>query len=168
MKCQKCNINEANTHITQVINGIKTEVYLCKKCAAENSDLFSITSNLDHEFDSLFSNFWGTPKLNTKQIYGEKKCELCGMTQSVFLKTGKPGCHNCYTVFSDFFLRPLKQIHGSTKHTGKTPLSLGDTFKTESQISNLEVQLSQAVLQQNFEEAAILRDKIKKLKENSK
>ena len=30
MKCQKCNKNEATTHYTQIINGKKTEYYLCE------------------------------------------------------------------------------------------------------------------------------------------
>lgn len=37
MLCQKCNKNEANTYYSQVINGKKTEMYLCPQCAKEMS-----------------------------------------------------------------------------------------------------------------------------------
>ena len=37
MLCQKCNKNEANTYYSQIINGKKTEMYLCPQCAKEMS-----------------------------------------------------------------------------------------------------------------------------------
>ena len=33
MKCQKCGVNEATTHIKTMINGQYTEYYLCPDCA---------------------------------------------------------------------------------------------------------------------------------------
>ncbi len=163
MKCQKCNKNDATTHITKVINGIKTEMYLCSSCAGENADIFSFAPNIDHEFDSLFGSFWNTPAVS-KPLYEESVCKMCGTTRSQFLKTGKPGCSNCYAVFEDLLSRPLKQIHGSTKHTGKTPSRLGEMFKTEDKIAALMALLDAAVIQQNFEKSARLRDEIKNLR----
>ncbi len=163
MKCQKCNKNDATTHITKVINGIKTEMYLCSSCAGESADIFSFEPNIDHEFDSFFGSFWNTPAVS-KTLYEESVCKMCGTARSQFLKTGKPGCSNCYAVFEEFLSRPLKQIHGSTRHTGKTPSKLKDAFKTEDKITALKSQLDAAVAQQNFEEAARLRDEIKSLR----
>ena len=165
MKCQKCNQHEATTHITQIINGHKTEMYLCRECAEENQDFLSFKSGFDKDFDNLFGGFWGgMPKISTGT--STKKCELCGMTQNQFIKSGKPGCSNCYTVFQDLLLRPLKQIHGSTRHTGKIPERSGKGIKTADQIEELQTKLNRAVMEQNFEEAAVLRDKINELKAN--
>lgn len=163
MKCQKCNQRTATTHITQVINGHKTEMYLCRECAEENQDFFSFKSGFDTEFDSLFSGFWGgQPKISSG--INTQKCDLCGMTQGQFIKSGKPGCPNCYTVFQDLLLRPLKQIHGSSHHTGKIPARSGKSIKTADQIEKLQTKLNLAVMEQNFEEAAKLRDRINELK----
>lgn len=165
MKCQKCNQRDATTHITQVINGNKTEMYLCRECAEENQDFFSFKSGFDTDFDNLFSGFWGgQPKISSAAP--SAKCDLCGMTQGQFIKTGKPGCSNCYTVFQDLLLRPLKQIHGSTRHTGKIPARAGKSIKTADRIEQLQTKLNRAVMEQNFEEAAKLRDKINELKAN--
>ncbi len=164
MKCQKCNKNDATTHITKVINGIKTEMYLCGICAAsESSDIFSFAPNIDHEFESLFGSFWSMPAVS-KTLYEENSCKICGTTRSQFLKTGKPGCSNCYAVFEDLLSIPLKQIHGSTRHAGKTPSKLSEALETEDKIVALRSQLDAAVAQQNFEEAARLRDEIKSLR----
>lgn len=165
MKCQKCNLNDATTHITQIINGNKTEMYLCRECAEDNQDFFSFKSGFDTEFDNLFSGFWGgQPKISSAAPL--KKCNLCGMTQGQFIKSGKPGCSNCYTIFQDLLLRPLKQIHGSTRHTGKIPARSGKSIKTADQIEQLQTKLNRAVMEQNFEEAAKLRDRINELKAN--
>ncbi|MBQ9757247.1 MAG: UvrB/UvrC motif-containing protein [Clostridia bacterium] len=163
MKCQKCNNNPATTHIKQVINGVKTEIYLCSECAGETPDFFSFAPNIDQEFDSLFGSFWNVPAVS-KTLYEEGNCKMCGTTRSRFLKTGKPGCSKCYTVFEELLMRPLKQIHGSTKHTGKTPSQLSRTFETEDQIAALQAKLDDAVSKQNFEEAAQIRDEIRMLR----
>ncbi len=164
MKCQKCNQRTATTHITQIINGHKTEMYLCRECAEENQDFFSFKSGFDTEFDSLLGGFWESqPKVSATP---SKKCDLCGTTEGQFIKSGKPGCSHCYTVFQDLLLRPLKQIHGSTRHTGKIPERSGKSIKTADQIEQLQTKLNRAVMEQNFEEAATLRDKINELKSN--
>ncbi len=167
MKCEKCGKFDANTHITKVINGIKTEMHLCSNCAEENQDFFCFKSGFDQDFDNLFSGFWHTPQLgqvNFSQNAVTERCETCGTDINEFLKTGKPGCTQCYTVFSKYFIRPLKQIHGSTKHTGKIPSRAGMEIKTANQLEKLQDELNHAVAQQNFEEAAKLRDEINRLK----
>ncbi len=165
MKCQKCGKNTATTHITQVINGNKTEMYLCGPCAEESQDLFPFKHGTDQEFENLFKGFWGVPTLSGKaSSQGAKKCNVCGTTERELLRYGKPGCSKCYTAFSDYFLRPLKEIHGSTKHSGKIPSRSGKGMKTEMEIEGLQSKLNEAVINQNFEDAAVLRDKIKLLK----
>ncbi len=169
MKCQKCNMNEATTHITQVINGTKTEMYLCRDCANESQELLNFNISLDQEFDNLFSGFWNSPHFalsKAQSLSASQKCDICGMTTSEFMRNGKPGCSNCYTVFSDFLLRPLKQIHGSNRHAGKIPARSGKYIKAADKIDKLQAKLSRAVMEQNFEEAALIRDQINELKAN--
>lgn len=165
MKCQKCNQHEATTHITQIINGHKTEMYLCRECAEGNKDFINFKSGFDTEFDNLLGGFWGgMPKISVNTSV--KKCDICGMTQNHFIKSGKPGCSNCYNVFQDLLLRPLKQIHGSTRHTGKIPERSGRDIRTADKIEELQTRLNRAIMEQNFEEAAVLRDEINELKSN--
>ncbi len=167
MKCEKCGKFDANTHITKVINGIKTEMHLCPQCAGESQEFFSFKSSFDQDFDSLFSGFWHTPQLGQSefsQSTASDCCNLCGTRLVEFLKTGKPGCTNCYNIFSKYLMRPLRQIHGSAKHIGKIPSRTGKEIKIASQLEQLQNSLNAAVSQQNFEEAARLRDEINRLK----
>lgn len=167
MKCEKCGKFDANTHITKVINGIKTEMHLCSQCAEESQEFFSFKSGFDQDFDNLFSGFWHTPQLGqpeSSQNTVSDRCNTCGTKLVEFLKTGKPGCTDCYTVFSKYLIRPLRQIHGSAKHVGKIPSRAGKDIKVAGQLEQLQNSLNIAVSQQNFEEAARLRDEINRLK----
>ena len=164
MKCQKCNINEATTHYTEIINGKKTEYFLCEECAKGDKILKGFKLGFDNEFDNLFSGFFG----NTMGIKAPETtvCRGCKMTFDEFLKGGRLGCSECYDTFASRLIKPLKQIHGSCEHMGKIPERLGLDLKKTRNIEKLEAELNNAIAEQNFEEAAKLRDKIKELKEN--
>ena len=167
MKCQKCNKYEANTHITKIINGVKTEVYLCPQCAAQSGEMADFSSGFDKEFDSFFSGFFGNTQLgasSNRQESAQNRCPLCGTTLNEVLKQGKLGCSECYDTFAAHLERPFKQIHGNTRHTGKIPSRCGGEIKLKAQIDSLQKELNGAVMEQNFEKAAELRDKINELK----
>ena len=86
------------------------------------------------------------------------------MTFSDFLNTGKLGCGDCYSAFRNRLIRPIKQIHGTYEHTGKVPVRGGGNVVREKKISKLESELNAAVMKQDFETAAKLRDEIKSMK----
>lgn len=171
MKCQKCGKNEANTHITKIINGEKTEMYLCENCAAESGELASFNSGFENEFQNFFSGFFGEPFFGGSKagLSAEtaKRCPVCGSTVSDITDRGRFGCSDCYKTFADYLLGPLKQIHGGNRHTGKIPKRAGKGIRREAQIDKLQSDLNLAVMNQDFEKAAELRDKIKDLKANN-
>lgn len=167
MKCQRCNKNEANTHITKIINGVKTELYLCHQCAEQSGEMTDFGLGFDKEFDSFFSGFFGGGQLGESMSHSlpaQKKCPLCGSVLNEVMKQGKLGCSECYKTFAEQLLRPLKQIHGNTRHTGKIPARCGGSIKRVAEIESLQSELNRAVMEQNFEKAAELRDKINELK----
>lgn len=168
MKCQKCNKNEANTHITKVINGVKTEQYLCSECAGESQELMNFQSGFDSEFDNFFSGFFANPfivgKAQSRKLDSGRSCGFCGTTLDDIERNGRLGCSQCYKSFGDFLLNPLKQIHGTNHHTGKIPNRAGRGIRHANEIEKLQNELSRAVMDQNFEKAAELRDKINDLK----
>ncbi len=165
MKCQKCGINEATTHIKQIINGHKSEVWLCHKCAGEENALSAFKQTNDYDFENFFSNLWGTSAPALKQTPNESICKTCGTTLRDIQSSGKLGCSDCYSVFERILQRPLKEIHGSCTHTGKLPKSSAKGMHLNHEIDKLKDELSRAVLDQNFEKAAELRDKIKELEQ---
>ncbi len=166
MKCQSCNKNEANTHITKIINGAKTELYLCSQCANESGEVSAFENGFDKEFENFFNGFFGSGQSGAAipQKTTEKQCPTCGTSLDEILKQGRLGCSRCYEIYREQLARPLKQIHGAAAHTGKIPTRCGRGIKRMAQIDRMQSELNRAVMEQNFEKAAELRDKINELK----
>lgn len=156
MMCEKCGINPAAVTLTQVINGKKTVTKLCAACAQENNVYKDF--NMDLGFSSLFSSFFNDAE---KQEITNEACPLCGMSKSEFMKTGKPGCAECYTTFESTMTPLLKKIHSTTTHTGKVLGTQGGN--SESKIDVLKAQLKEAIANEEYEKAARLRDEIKEM-----
>ncbi len=161
MKCQKCGKYEANTHITEIINGKKSEMFLCQSCAQLADDKPSYFTGFETDFNNLFSSLWPISKATSIPV--PLKCPNCGTSLSDIQKSGRFGCSECYTVFFDYIKKPLKEIHGNTKHVGKVPKRVLNNLKETNLINQLKEELESAVKLQNFEEAAVLRDRIKDL-----
>ncbi len=164
MKCQHCNEKEATTYIKKNINGKVTEMHLCSDCANELGvmDEFS-TENFFA--DTFFGNFLGAgiPAMNV--LTGVDRCEYCGSTFNDIVKSGKVGCAHCYSKFDDKLEPSIVKIHGKTSHVGKNVsyTEIPDKEDKKDQIKSLKDDLKLAVQEQRFEDAAILRDKIKDL-----
>jgi protein arginine kinase activator len=165
MLCQNCGKNEATTHIKRVVNGDMTETHLCASCAEHlgYGDMFSgFGFNLDDFFGGLLGE--DVPMLGAAEH--EEKCPKCGCTFSDIAKSGKLGCADCYRKFYDQLLPSLQRIHGKIKHTGKRAMVPHVESSKELKINpvvKLKEDLQKAIEAQNFEEAAVLRDRIKEM-----
>ncbi len=183
MKCQNCGENEANFRYTEIINGVKKEIALCEECK-QKLGLQGLDFNIPINFSSFFGDFLNEyddsslfPMLTKpKQL----KCDNCGMTYDEFMKDGKFGCSNCYNIFDSKIEPILKRIHGESKYLGrkgKLPkMSENITEEdephystskaepnNESDITELKKELKKLIKEERYEEAAVLRDKIKEL-----
>jgi len=77
-------------------------------------------------------------------------------------KEGRPlGCPDCYQTFAEALEGLLKTMHKGTRHVGKVPESLRQTRDLSDRLTLLQKKLSKAIEDEDFEEAAILRDEIK-------
>ena len=180
MMCQNCGKNEVTFRYTQVINGVKKELNLCDNCARElglkemNFSMpISFSSFLGDFFndysDTLLPSFMGTQTT---------KCKKCGESFDEFLNSGEFGCSNCYDLFEDRITPILKNLQGSTKHTGRgykkilSKISENETNKVakkeENEVTKLQKELQKAIKTENYEEAAKIRDKIKELEGSKK
>ncbi len=167
MLCQVCGKKNANVHVKQIVNDVKTEMMLCEDCAQN----LGVTSAIEEEFNSgfgdLFGSFFPSYVASPYRLdYSVSRCEKCGTSFEDVSSTGKLGCANCYKTFYDELLPYIKRIHGNTKHAGKVALcarACADNCK--SKIEELQIKLKRAVENQEFEQAAVFRDEIKKLKD---
>ena len=90
---------------------------------------------------------------------------MCGIKFVEFRNSGRLGCPHDYQEFREELQPLLENIHGDTRHCGKTPRRLPQSQQTQSELIQLRKQLHQAVTREAYEEAAQLRDKIRKLEE---
>ncbi|MDR3092095.1 MAG: UvrB/UvrC motif-containing protein [Clostridiales bacterium] len=164
MLCEKCNLQPASVHLTQLVNGEKTDIYLCNDCASENN--ISLTfNNLLHGF---LNSLYGAPPSGDsasprREALAGLACGECGLRFESFKKTGKLGCAKCYSHFRSELAQVIKNIQGGNIHEGKFPSRCAKSALAVREAEKLKLRLKRAVEREEFEEAARLRDEIKKL-----
>jgi len=167
MLCQECNQNKATVYVSKIVNGIKTEVQLCEKCAKEKGDIdlsFEPQFSLQNFFASFLGEPWA-PQKDKETIHPAKvQCGTCGLTFAQFSQIGRFGCSDCYHSFGDEKLQPLfRRIHGSIDHAGKVPRRIGGVTRIKREIGKLRKQLQEQIQEEEYEKAAEIRDKIRKM-----
>lgn len=161
MMCQSCGKAEATTHVKRIINGEATEAHLCADCAAALgfNDVFS---GFNFGFADLLGDFLSDAPVSALSA-NSVRCENCGSSFNDIVKSGKIGCADCYETFFDKLMPSIQRIHGKTKHEGKVPLNeVTNESKQEAKVAELRDKLNEAVKNEDFEQAAKLRDEIKK------
>lgn len=161
MLCNECGKNEANVHVTQIINGKKTETHLCEECAKKNQTFFNSNFSMENLFSSMLNNAF-----NSTTYLPSKGCSKCGMTYDEFRNIGKFGCSDCIDTFKPKLMPIVKNIQGYDIHSGKIPKRAGGSFKIQKDIEKLKAQLKYAIENEEYEKAAQLRDKIREMETN--
>lgn len=163
MLCQKCKVNEANTHVKSVVNGHYEEYMLCHECA-KSMGYTNMMSDFHSDFDSILGSFFSNALPERSQTV---RCKVCSSTYHDIQKSGQVGCANCYEVFLSDLMPSIRRIHGNTTHCGKKPCDVvnntEEKVETADELSKLKAELKNAIDEQNFELAAELRDKIKEM-----
>lgn len=151
MKCEICKINEASVHFKQVNDGETHEMFACEQCAAKNG--------FDPESPMSLTDFLFGVGMQAEPVfdYDDKKSCSCGLTRAEFLKKSRAGCQCCYEVFSVEMDAMIESMHKGVRHVGKVPATAMAVVEVES----LQNALDEAVRHEDFEEAAILRDRMR-------
>ena len=158
MLCQNCGKNEVNFRYTQVINGEKREIALCDKCAKK---LGLESLDFSREIEDLFNMSFEESFLPS------------------FARTNMLGSRNLGTIFNnDIFNNPFFEEVSQEPEQIETTSSLSDDEKQDvlKDIENatrknkqdnkkqkLESELEKAIKEERYEDAAKIRDEIKKL-----
>ncbi|KUP04594.1 hypothetical protein Q73_14785 [Bacillus coahuilensis m2-6] len=165
MVCQECGERPASLHFTKIVNGEKTEVHLCPVCAQEKNESFINSASaftVNHLLSGLFN--MATQKEAAVPPEPEMKCSQCNRTFQEFLQVGKFGCDHCYEAFENKLDPILKRVHsGNSSHKGKIPQRAGKKVFLKRQVQDLRQNLQQLITNEEFEEAAKVRDEIRHL-----
>lgn len=163
MLCQECNKKPATLHFTKIVNGEKTEFHICESCAREKGELIpgSPTGFSIHNLLSGLLDF--EPTSGSAAKAQPLRCDHCGLTYTQFSKLGRFGCSSCYKHFSERLDPLFKRVHGNTVHVGKIPKRTGGAIQYKKELEQLKKEMQQRIYQEEFEQAAKIRDKIKEL-----
>ena len=158
MLCDICHKNIATVHLTEIINDKVVEMHICKKCAKMKTEELKKQLNISDFLGGLVDI--GEVERAGKLLL---KCSSCGLSYQDFKKKGRLGCQSCYVTFRQRLLPLLRKIHGSVRHTGKFPLHWEKKISRQDNLRELKERLERAVKLEEYEEAAALRDEIRKL-----
>jgi len=172
MYCDKCKKNPATVHYRYSENGNITELHLCAECAKREgimknngtatSGFMSHMGALDDYFAKLpFSSLFSSPSKHNS--IRQKICPGCGLSEAELRNGGRLGCAQCYSVFEEIIDGMLTKMHLSTEYKGKLPEACGENASVTAKLEKLKADMQLAVEQQEYEEAARLRDAIRQL-----
>ena len=184
MLCDNCGKKEANVKYSENINGRKKELNLCEECSTKLG-INQIDFSMPIDFSSFFGEFmedFATPELLTMPLWNEIKsltCNSCGYTFEDITNSGKLGCGNCYKVFDERLEPIIRKIQGANHHVGRMGKIIDNKIeqkmkgkvekeekqenKEQNKLETLQEQLKQAIKEEKYEEAAKIRDEIKKI-----
>lgn len=163
MQCQICNNNDATIHLTEIVDGKRTEMHICEQCAAEQGLAVKSQIPINELLSGLLAAQPSDDELSAAS--GQQvQCPHCGFTLDQFRKEGVLGCAYDYEVFEKALLPLIEKAHdGKTTHCGKLPSKTPKDTKKQVKLLNLRQQLDAAVRTEDYEQAAKLRDKINKI-----
>ena len=157
LKCDLCS-ELATVHLTQIVNNKVHKVDLCEACAQAKG----VTDPSGFSLADLLLK----ASLNPDQPVAGVRCEQCGFTQNDFKKHGRFGCPACYDTFSSIIEPMLDSMHKGTAHTGKVPQRALDRKSLYDRLTKLELDLTDAIKTERYEDAARARDEINQVKQS--
>jgi protein arginine kinase activator len=150
---------DAKVHLTDIINKKKRETHLCESCARENHLLPEPQQELN--VPALLQFILGQATSAATSGSGTLMCPQCGMKYAQFRAQGRLGCPGDYAAFHAELEPLLERVHRRTRHEGKVP-SRFRAQRRAAQLEELQTQLQIAVREECYEDAARLRDQIRK------
>ena len=165
MTCDVCGKNPATVHLTEIVDEQMSELHLCEECARKKSSQMEQQFGLSDLLAGL-ANFDKAPGAAGEDKETAMKCPGCGLTYKDFKKVGRLGCGECYNSFKKYLAPLLKRIHGANLHYGKCPVkAVTKGSKKKPELQDLRCKLQKAIENEEYEEAARLRDQIRQMQE---
>lgn len=192
MLCHKCKKRDVEVLIRQVINHEVQNLNLCRVCAEEmgfiSPDMPSITisfslNDKDARMFGKGGNVGVKEHEHKERQHDECVCDSCGMKYEQFKETGLLGCPACYVSFRFPLGVYLQKEQGAESHWGGDSEMFADLkvladenpfskeyvkSERDARLVRLKAELSDAVLCEEYERAAGLRDAILEMQSGGK
>lgn len=151
MICQNCGQHKATICIVKIAKNKMEKKYICQACANK-------INNIDENLNQILTPFLGdlfAKDQNFKDV-NDQICPTCGQSRRNWQEAGQFNCRDCYN-FLDI----------DKEHIGKIPKKDKEELYLINIIKEKEKGLKKMIAEERYEEAAVLRDEIKGLKEGS-
>lgn len=155
MKCEICKKKRAEVTIRQVVDQEERELFVCQDCAHRSAGEW-VTSLVEMLLGATIDL-----RIPERE---EGVCAGCGMSRAEFRKRTRVGCSRCYETFARELAPMLREMHSGDQHVGKVPAQ----ERRGRERARLEGALKEAVRTQRYEDAALLRDRIRNLEAAAK
>lgn len=174
MFCEDCHENEATIHKLDLVDGTWVERHTCAPCALGGSDPTSLSS----QFEALS----GQPATPGKiiQFFGELlnksgeaepwtsgQCPGCGLAFEQFQQHRRLGCARCYDTFVKELEAVFLRVQECVTHRGKVPGRPHCAPPSPGELRRVRENLQRAIEEERFEDAALYRDKLRKMSDDS-
>ena len=154
--CDLCD-RSAIYHDVRIVNNEHNTTHLCAEHALEAGvnlgpiDLSVVFSTIEE----------------TLEHTSAKACPDCGMTIAQYKKCSLLGCPTCYETFKEVLLPIINKVqNNNTQLVGRVPSQMSVDLNRHLQIRKLLKKLESAVSQEQYEQAATLRDQLRELHES--
>jgi protein arginine kinase activator len=158
MLCDVCRERDATVTLTHAVKGEVNVLHLCQLRADRGIET-SVTTPLKNMIADYL------PAVQAQAVAAQVealRCAFCGMTLADFRESGRLGCASCYTTFDPSLRALLRRVHGNARHVGRQYESPPpDLLHEVTALGELRERLRRAIAQEEFEQAAQLRDQIR-------
>lgn len=142
MKCENCGKYEASYHYTTNINGNVTEKHLCPECARKLGYDSNWYTGTDDIFGDMFDRFFGTRRRSFEPLGAFALPMATVLMPQIEIGLGDGGTYST----------EVRQENAADPE-----------MKKLREINMLKNQMKMAAEEENFEKAAEIRDKLRKL-----
>jgi protein arginine kinase activator len=160
--CTACQKAIATIVVMDLSEGSVTgSQHVCAACAEQ----LGVAPPKEPKFPAeMLEELLGGLKPERREPPRSECCPGCGMAPTDFRNKGRLGCPRCYDAFRHELMPLLQRIHESQTHTGRLPSTTTATtaITGERDLSDLRKKLEDAVRGERYEEAAQLRDDLRR------
>ena len=159
MKCDRCG-KESVYHSKLIVNGVSQTTNLCRECAVKEGVFATEPTSIFDDMFSVFSDFLPFEKVE------DIVCPVCKTSLREYKNTRLLGCGNCYEVFKDEIKSIIDKIAPNSEHKQEA-IKIAQKPKTkqtkQEKIAKLRSDMSEAVAEERYEDAAKIKKQIAKL-----
>lgn len=166
MICQRCGVRPATVHVTEIAPAVvagaggHVEAHLCLACCQAVGWSPEAAPPPVAELLAV-GTLAGLSAAAPAEDAGTA-CPGCGLTLGEYQQVNLFGCREDYQALGPEILGLVRRWHGAERHVGRCPGESAPAVVDASRI-DLEARLSAAVAEEHYEDAARLRDELRRL-----